>query len=119
MTSVEMATEIVKLLDAKKAKDIKALQVKDLTSIADYFVVASGTSSTQVRALADEVDEKLSAMGIEPRRVEGYQSCLWIVLDYADIIVHIFLDETREFYSLERLWADAPSLDLDGIVKAE
>ena len=119
MTSLEMTKEIVKILDAKKAKDLVAMEVGGLTTIADYFVVASGSSNTQVRALADEVDEKLSAMGIEPNRVEGYQSCLWVVLDYAQVIVHVFLDETREFYSLERLWADAPKVDLSDIIKPE
>lgn len=116
MTSTELTKEIVKFLDAKKAQDITAIEIHRLTTIGDYFVVASGTSTTQVKALADEVDEQLGKMGLNPKRVEGYQTANWILLDYYDVIVHIFLDETREFYSLERLWADAPRMDLTGLL---
>ncbi|MBC8584371.1 ribosome silencing factor [Youxingia wuxianensis] len=113
MTSYEMVLKVAKLLDDKKAVDIKALEIKDLTTIGDYFVIASGTSNIQVKALADEVEEGLSKLGYEPRRIEGYQSAMWVVLDYYDVIVHIFYEQTREFYSLERLWADAPTIQLD------
>ncbi len=113
MTSQELTREIVKLLDSKKATDIVALQISGISTLGDYFVVASGTSSTQVKALADEVDRKLSKeFGIEAKRIEGYQSAAWILMDYYDVIVHIFYSETREFYGLERLWADAPRLEL-------
>lgn len=113
MTSLEMATKAAKLLDAKKAKDISAIEIRDLTTIGDYFVIASASSTTQAKALSDTVEEGLSALGFEPRRIEGYQSGMWIVLDYYDVIVHIFYEQTREFYSLERLWADAPKVELD------
>ena len=113
MTSFEMVQTIAKLLDSKKAVDLIALDIRDLTTIGDYFVIASGTSNAQVKALSDEVEEGLSKLGFEPRRIEGYQSAVWIVLDYYDVIVHIFLDQTREFYSLERLWADAPRVPLE------
>ena len=116
MTSLELACEVAKLLDRKKAADILALEIKDLTAIGDYFVIASAGSTTQVKALADEVEEQLSKLGYEPRRREGYQSAQWILLDYYDVIVHIFYKETREFYSLERLWADAPRVNLEGIL---
>ena len=115
-SSEELVREIVKILDSKKAIDIAAIQIKDLTTIGDYFVVASGGSNTQVKALAEEVDEKLSALGVEPKRVEGYQTCLWILMDYYDVIVHIFTKETREFYGIERLWSDAPKMDISGLL---
>ncbi len=115
-SSEELVREIVKILDSKKAIDIAAIQIKDLTTIGDYFVVASGGSNTQVKALAEEVDEKLSALGVEPKRVEGYQTCLWILMDYYDVIVHIFNKETREFYGIERLWSDAPKMDISGLL---
>lgn len=112
MTSLEMVHEIAKLLESKKAADMKAIEIKDLTTLGDYFIIASGASNTQVRALADAVEDGMSKRGIEPRRTEGYQSAVWIVLDYGEVIVHIFHEQTREFYSLERLWADAPQIEL-------
>ena len=118
-SSEELVKEIVKVLDNKKAIDITAIKIKDLSTIGDYFVVASGSNLSQVRALAEAVDEKLSSLGVEPKRIEGYQSCLWVLMDYYDVIVHIFNHETREFYSLERLWADAPKLDISGLVTKE
>lgn len=111
MTALERAKFIVKALDSKKGEEIKILHIGDLTTIGDYFVVVTGNSTSQVRALADEVDEKMSKEGLEPKRIDGYQSCQWILMDYYDVIVHIFLKETREFYALERLWADAPEVD--------
>ncbi|MEA5012576.1 MAG: ribosome silencing factor [Angelakisella sp.] len=118
-SSEELVKEIVKVLDNKKAIDITAIKIKDLSTIGDYFVVASGSNLSQVRALAEAVDEKLSSLGVEPKRIEGYQSCLWVLMDYYDVVVHIFNHETREFYSLERLWADAPKLDISGLVTKE
>ena len=111
MTALERAKQVADILDSKKGEEGKILHIGDLTTIGDYFVVATGNSTTQVRALADAVDEKLSAEGLEPRRVEGYQSCQWILMDYSDVIVHVFLREAREFYALERLWSDAPVID--------
>ena len=112
MTSRELVQQIATLLSDKKAIDIKAVEIKDLTTLGDYFVIASGNSNTQVKALCDTVEEALSKLGLEPRRVEGYQTAMWVVLDYSDVIVHIFYEQTREFYALERLWADAPRLEL-------
>ena len=112
MTSIELAREIARLLSEKKAEDIAAIEIKDLTTIGDYFVIASGSSNSQVKALSDAVEEGLTKLGLEPRRIEGYQSAMWILLDYSDVIVHIFHEKTREFYSLERLWADAPRVEL-------
>ena len=116
MTSLELTKKIASILDAKKAKDIEAIHVENVTSIADYFVIASGTSTTQVKSLSDDIEEQLAALGCEPKRVEGYLSASWIVLDYYDVIVHIFCGETREFYSLERLWSDGARLDLSDVL---
>lgn len=108
MTSLELTKEIAKLLDDKKAIGITAVEIRDLTTLGDYFVIASGNSNTQVRALSDAVEDGLSKLGVEPRKVEGYQTAMWVVLDYSEVIVHIFHEQTRDFYALERLWADAP-----------
>ena len=112
MTSLELAREIAKILDSKKATDIKVLNIGELSSLGDYFVLASGSNISQTKALCDEIDEQLGKLGLNPRRIEGYQSASWILLDYVDVIVHIFYSETREFYSLERLWADVKQVEL-------
>ena len=101
---------IVKALDDKKAEDITVLKVGSLTIVADYFVIAAGTSNTHVRALADEVEFKLHEAGFEPRQIEG-KATGWILLDYHDVVVHVFMKDQREFYSLEKLWADAEEVD--------
>ena len=111
MTDIEILKEGVKALDSKKAYDIKILKVRDLTILANYLVIVSGTSTTQVKALADEVEFKLSQKGAEPKQVEGRQSSNWIVLDYIDVVFHVFYTETREFYDLERLWQDGEEID--------
>ncbi len=117
MEAKELMENIVKVLDSKKAKDIRAIWIGDLTILGEYFVIATGTSSTQVKMLADEVDYQLGEKGVQPHRVEGYHSENWIILDYTDVIVHIFHEDTREFYDLERLWADGEKVDLSGILK--
>ncbi len=117
MEAKELMENIVKVLDNKKAKDIRAIRIGDLTILGEYFVIATGTSSTQVKMLADEVDYQLGEKGVQPHRVEGYHSENWIILDYTDVIVHIFHEDTREFYDLERLWADGEKVDLSGILK--
>lgn len=117
MEAKELMENIVKVLDSKKAKDIRAIRIGDLTILGEYFVIATGTSSTQVKMLADEVDYQLGEKGVQSHRVEGYHSENWIILDYTDVIVHIFHEDTREFYDLERLWADGEKVDLSGILK--
>ncbi len=112
MTDREELEIAVKALDSKKAKDIKVLKVDDLTILANYFVIASATSTTQVKALADEVEFKLGEKGVQAKGIEGYQSKTWIVLDYIDVIVHVFLENEREFYQLEHLWADGTPVDV-------
>ena len=119
MTSKELAGKIVKILDSKKALDIRVIGISDLTIIADYFVLATGTSNTQVKALADEVEYQLKRQDIMPNRIEGYNSSSWILVDYGNVVVHIFQKDTRDFYSLERLWADGEQIDINEFLNSE
>lgn len=119
MTSRELLEQAVRILDGKKAEDIVALDIRELTSLGDYFVIASGSNSTQVKTLAEEVEGKLSAQGIEPKRVEGSASAMWILMDYGDVVIHVFYHETRDFYCLERLWADAPKLEVSQLLEGK
>ncbi|MBR6872240.1 MAG: ribosome silencing factor [Ruminococcus sp.] len=110
---------IIKALDSKRAEKIQLIGIKDLTIIADYFVIASGTSNTQTKALADEVEFRLKQEGVEPVRTEGYQGANWIVLDYGNIMVHVFYEETRDYYKLERLWQDGEQIDISEYIVKE
>lgn len=112
ITTQQKLETIVKALDSKRAEDIQAIKIGDLTIIADYFVIADGTSNIHTKALAEEVEFKMTQLGIEPSRTEGYQSQTWIVLDYGDIVVHVFYKETRDHYNLERLWSDGTAVDI-------
>ena len=116
MTTQEKLEKIVKILDSKKAQDIQVIGITNLTIIADYFVIATGTSTTQVKSLADEIDFQLGELGIEPRGIEGIRAANWIVLDYDDIVVHVFYRDTRAEYQLERLWADGEQVDISGLL---
>lgn len=107
---------IVKIADSKKAKDIVALEVTEQTSLADYFLLMTGTSTTHIRALSDEIEVKLKEQfGVYPHHVEGVTSS-WILADYTTVVVNVFLSEAREMYALERLWGDAKQVDLSGIL---
>lgn len=110
LTAQELLTEAVRILDGKKAMDVVAIDIEQVSSLARYFLLASGNSTTQVGALAEELQEKLSERGVEPLRVEGTRAAMWVVLDYGDLMIHIFHRETRQFYNLERLWADGTVL---------
>ena len=112
MTGKELLAAAVKILDSKKAEDIRVIEIGDLTIIADYFVIANGTSSTHTRSLADEVEFQLKEKGAEPRQIQGNNGSNWIILDYSDIVIHIFNKEMREFYNLERLWNDGKQEDI-------
>lgn len=101
-----LALQIARILDEKGANDIDILEVSHLTSITDYFVIANGRNIQAVRSLAEDVEEKLSEQGIDPRRKEGERESKWIVLDYAHVIVHIFHPDERKYYNIERLWQD-------------
>ena len=116
MNSEALAKKIVLLLDGKKGMDIVGVDIHELTTIGDYFILVTGTSSPHVKALAEEVEDSLAKEGLEPRRIEGAQSATWILMDYQDVILHIFTKETRDFYNMERLWSDAPRLDLTGLI---
>lgn len=104
LTSENLAKRIAEILDSKKGRDIQTINIEKKTIIADYFVICSGTSTTQVKGLADEVAFQLKQQGREPARTEGYESGSWILLDYLDVVVHVFLQSEREFYSLDKLW---------------
>ncbi len=115
MERTELMKNIVATLDNKKATDIKSLEITELTSVADYFVIATGTSGTHIRALADEVQDSLTKQGVEPKSVEG-KSTGWILLDYGTVVVHIFTPDQRELYSLEHLWGDAKQVDISDLI---
>ena len=117
--SKTLAIEIAKILDKKKAQDVRVLKVEDLTVLTDYFVIASGASTTQVAALADEVDYQLSQRGIQPYNTEGFDSKNWVLLDYSSVIVHVFVPNTRTYYDLEHLWADGEPVDISAYLKPE
>ncbi|MEG0570655.1 MAG: ribosome silencing factor [Oscillospiraceae bacterium] len=117
MNSLELTKAAVKILDEKKAENIEVLKVDNLTILADYFIIASTTNSTHVKSLADELEFLLKQQGRTPKKVEGYQNTNWIIVDYQDVIVHIFHQEMREYYNLERLWADGEKIDISEILK--
>lgn len=101
-----MAENIAKFLEDKKAKDISTINIENVSILADYFIVCSGTSTTHIKALADEVEFKMEELGIRTDHKEGYNSARWILMDYGSVVVHIFHEEDRGFYNLERLWSD-------------
>lgn len=120
MESSQLANKITDLIFNKKGYDVKILDLRKLTTITDYFVVCSGDSDTQVKAIADEVDKEMRDEGIRPWHTEGYQALNWILIDFVDVVVHIFKKETREFYNLEKLWGDAPMIEVtDPLLKKE
>ena len=108
--SKTLAIEIAKILDKKKAQDVRVLKVDSLTVLTDYFVIASGNSTTQVGSLADEVEYELSQKGLEPYSTEGYDSKNWVLLDYSNVIVHVFVPNTRTYYDLDLLSWDTTIL---------
>ena len=103
----EMWRAAVRAAEEKQAKDIRVLDLRGLTSFADYFVLASGTNSRQIQAIADEIEIQLKTQGEYPLSVEGYQNAEWVLLDYGDYLIHIFTEKARQYYDLERLWRDA------------
>jgi len=112
MTPKELAVRIAKLLDAKKAHELSVIEVTAVTELADYFVICTGNSSTQVRAFADEVEFKLKTEdNVMPYHIEGHTTRTWIAMDYGCVVVHIFDPEARTYYDLERLWGDGKKLD--------
>ena len=116
MNPKELALLAATALDSKKGGDIKVMEVTDLTSLADYFVFATGNSNTQINALCGSVEKALDELGVPVLRREGYRDGTWVLLDYGDIVVHVFNAEARDFYSLERLWSDGVPVDLSGVL---
>ena len=112
MEAKQLAAAIAASLDKHKAEDLRVIGIGELSVIADYFVIATGTSSTQVKSLADYVETELKEQGVEPLRQEGYASSTWVLMDYGDVVVHIFTQQTRGFSDLERLWKDGAQLPL-------
>lgn len=102
--------EAVSAAEDRKAVELRVMYLEKVTDFTDYFVICSGTSDRQVQAIADAVDATLRAEGVRPLHVEGYNRAQWVLLDYGDLVVHIFQEETRRFYGLERLWGDAPDV---------
>ena len=116
LTPFEVAKQALFALSEKKAKDIKMLRTFDVTTLADYFIIATATSSTHLKTLSDEVEKFLKERGENQLRREGHRTGDWILLDYGCLIVHLFMQETREFYTLERIWSDAEDVEISTIV---
>lgn len=117
MTPKETALLLAKALDSKKGKSIKVLETGHLTTLADFFVLCSATSTTQIKALSDACEKAMKEQAGElPHHIEGHRGGTWLLLDFSAVVVHIFDEEAREFYDLERLWSDAREVDLSGIL---
>ena len=116
MTSYEMAILLAKALDSKKGEDIKVLKTEELTTLADYFVLCTASSSTQVKAMSDACEEAMEKNGEQAHHIEGHRGGTWLLMDFSSVVVHVFTDEARKFYDLERLWGDAEEMDLTGLL---
>ena len=112
-TEKMMAQIACKAIDDKKGQDIKVIDIHTVSVIADYFVIASGTNSNQVQAIVDNVEDQLGRAGFEAKQIEGNRNSSWILMDYGDVIVHVFDEENRLFYDLERIWRDGKVLEMD------
>lgn len=113
MMNFEMAKIAYKALDEKKGIDIKVIDISKISTISDYFVIASAANANQVQALVDNVTDELSKAGYEYRQIEGYNSANWVLIDYNDIIIHIFDTDSRVFYNLERIWSDGETVEFN------
>lgn len=116
MTPFEQAVESAKILSEKKAVNLNVIKINELSSLGDYMVLATGNNSTHVKALADELEFQLKGMGMPVHHIEGHRSDSWILMDYTDVMVHIFSDEAREYYGLDRLWQDGEIVDLSAYI---
>ena len=119
MTTKEIAIEVVKMLDSKKGMELRLLKIDRVSSLADYFVICTGTSNTHVRTLCDIAEDTLEKLGENKLGREGHRGNTWELLDFGSIVVHVFTEEARAFYDLERLWADAEKVDIGDIVLPE
>ena len=116
LTAKEVAYEVTKALDEKKGRDIKLLRIDDISTLADYFLICTGTSNTHVKTLCDFAEYTMEQLGEPMLGREGHRGNSWELLDFGSVVVHVFTEEAREFYALERLWADAEAIDLSDIV---
>lgn len=117
MNSKELARMACEALEDKKALEVKIINIEKVSTLADYFIIASGSNRNQVQAMADNVEEILGKAGCEPKQVEGYQTANWILMDYRDVVIHIFDEENRLFYDLERIWRDGASIEREELDK--
>ncbi len=115
MTPKEIAKNAFMFLDEKKGIDIKIIDISGISVIADYFIICGGLNARQVKAIAENVEEKLGKLGVVPRSTEGYPNASWILLDYQDVIIHIFNQEQRLFYDLERIWSDGKDVSVSNL----
>lgn len=114
MTPKEIALTLAKVLDDKKGGDIKVLETTAVTTLADYFVICTAGSTTQIKALSDACEKEMKERGEELHHIEGHRGGIWVLLDYSSVVVHLFMEEARRFYDLERLWADAVIVPFGG-----
>ena len=112
----DMASIAVKAIDDKLGKEIKVIDIANVSVVADYFIIASGANKNQVQAIVENVEDELAKAGHHPKQVEGYQTANWILLDYGDIIIHIFDEESRLFYDIERIWRDGQDVDVQELL---
>ena len=112
MESYERAIGLASALDSKKGGDLKVLQTEGLTTLADYFVICTATSNTQVKAMSDACEEAAENNGERAHHIEGHRGGTWLLMDFSSVVVHVFTDEARKFYDLERLWSDAEEMDI-------
>jgi ribosome-associated protein len=113
METLELVKKAVAALDDKKAEDIKVIDIREISTIADYFIIASGSNQNQLTAMQDTVDEELHKAGIHVKQIEGNRNSTWILMDYEDIIVHLFSKQDRLFYDLERIWRDGKEIRME------
>ena len=119
LSAKEVAYEVTKALDSKKGMDIKLLRIDEVSSLADYFLICTGTSNTHVKTLCDYAEYTMDNLGEKLLGREGHRGNSWELLDYGSVVVHVFTEEAREFYALERLWADAEQVDISGLIIEE
>ena len=117
MTSYESAILLAKALDGKKGEESKVLKTEGLTTLADYFVICTATSTTQIKAMSDACEEATEKQGERVHHIEGHRGGTWLLMDFSSVVVHIFMDEARKFYDLERLWGDAEEIPLEDVLK--
>ena len=115
MQTIDLVKKIVEALEAKKAEDITVLDIGEVSSIADYFIIANGNNANQLTAMEDAVDEAMYTNGVHQTQVEGTGNSTWILMDYQDIIVHLFSKEDRQFYDLDRIWRDGKVVDVHSL----